>query len=85
MTTKHFLAVLGFAFVAAWIGFNFGYAILCLLGAGVFYAAAAVAEGSLDLGEIQQRLRSTETLGRPGPAATPRQTPPTTRTAPRVR
>lgn len=82
MTTKHFFALLGFAFVAAWIGFNFGYAILCVVGAGVFYAAAAVAEGSLDLGEMQQRLRSSEPLGAAG---APRQAPPTRAGAPRVR
>jgi hypothetical protein len=58
MTTKHFLGLLGFAFVAAWIAFNFGYALLCLVGAGAFYAIAAVLEGELDLGEVQQRLRS---------------------------
>ena len=58
MTTKHFLGLLGFAFVAAWIAFNFGYALLCLAGAGAFYAIAAVLEGELDLGEVQQRLRS---------------------------
>jgi hypothetical protein len=33
MTTKQFAAVLGFGFVAACIALNFGYAILCLVGA----------------------------------------------------
>ena len=75
MTTKHFLGLLGFAFVAAWIAFNFGYALLCLAGAGAFYAIAAVLEGELDLGDVQQRLRSPS--GRrepvaPAPAPTPR-------------
>jgi hypothetical protein len=60
MTPKHFAALLGFAFVAAWIGFNFGYAVLCLVGAGVFYALASVASGEVDLGELQQRLRSSD-------------------------
>ena len=54
---KQFAALLGFAFVAAWIAFGFGNAILCLLGAGVFYAIAAVAQGELDLGEMQSRWR----------------------------
>jgi hypothetical protein len=54
---KQFAALLGFAFVVAWIAFGFGDAILCLLGAGVFYAVAAVAQGELDLGEVQSRLR----------------------------
>ena len=53
---RHLAALLGFAFVAAWIGFNFGYALLCLLGAGAFYGLAGVLSGSLDLGELQGRL-----------------------------
>ena len=56
MMDRRFAALLGFAFVAAWIGFDFGSALLCLLGAAAFAAAAAVAEGSLDLGELQARL-----------------------------
>jgi hypothetical protein len=56
ITSKHFAALMGFAFVAAWIGFSFGEAILCLVGAVVFYYAAAVLEGDLDLGELQARL-----------------------------
>ena len=57
LSTKHFAALLGFAFVAAWISFNLGYAILCLAGAAAFYAIAGVAEGEIDLGEVQQALR----------------------------
>lgn len=75
MTTKHFLGLLGFAFVAAWIAFNFGYALLCLAGAGAFYAVAAVLEGELDLGEVQQRLRSPSgqrESATPAPTPTPR-------------
>jgi hypothetical protein len=53
---KHFAALMGFAFVAAWIGFSFGEAILCLLGGVLFYYAAAILEGELDLGELQARL-----------------------------
>jgi hypothetical protein len=53
---KHFAALMGFAFVAAWIGFSFGEAILCVLGAVLLYYAAAVLEGELDLGELQTRL-----------------------------
>jgi hypothetical protein len=58
MNLKQFLALLGFLFVAAWIGFNFGYALLCLVGAGVFYAAGAVLQGELDLGEVQSRFQN---------------------------
>jgi len=56
MNTRHLAALLGFAFVAAWIALNFGYALLCLIGAGVFYALAAVIEGDIDLGELQSRV-----------------------------
>ncbi len=56
MTSKQFSALLGFAFVAAWIGFGFGDAILCVLGAGVLYLVAGVREGEIDLGELQDRL-----------------------------
>jgi hypothetical protein len=58
MNLKQFLGLLGFLFVAAWIAFNFGYAILCLVGAGVFYAAGAVLQGELDLGEVQSRFQN---------------------------
>lgn len=56
MTNRHFAALMGFAFVAAWVALNFGYALLCLIGAGVFYALAAVLEGDIDLGELQSRV-----------------------------
>lgn len=56
MTSTQFAAVLGFGFVAAWVAFGFGYAVLCLIGAGLFYAAALVVRGDLDLGDMQSRL-----------------------------
>jgi hypothetical protein len=56
MTTRHFAALIGFAFVAAWISLNFGDALLCVAGAGAFYALAAVLEGDIDLGELQARV-----------------------------
>jgi hypothetical protein len=58
MSRKQFFGLLGFLFVAAWIGFNFGDAILCLLGAALFYALAALLEGEIDLGDLQSRMRS---------------------------
>lgn len=70
MTTKHFFALLGFLFVAAWIAFNFGYAVLCLVGAAVFYFAAQFAEGGVDIGELQSRLaggQSAQAAGSPPP------------------
>ena len=62
MTTRQFAALLGFLFAAAWIGFGFGDAILCLVGAGVFagllYAGEALLRGDIDLGDVQSRVRS---------------------------
>ena len=56
ITVKHLAALLGFLFVAMWILENFGYAILCLLGAGAFYAVVSFMQGDLDIGEVQSRL-----------------------------
>lgn len=68
MTDRHFAALLGFAFVAAWISMNLGYALLCLIGAAAFYAITAVLHGNIDLGELQDRITQ-----RPvSPAPTPR-------------
>ena len=72
MTPKQFAAVLGFAFVAAVIGFNFGYALLCLLGAGAGYAAASFFQGELDLADIQSRLGSSGGQDQPTPPPRPR-------------
>lgn len=82
MSQRQLLALLGFAFVAAWIAFGFGEALLCLLGAGVFAAAGAVVEGELDLGDLQQRLRR-DPGGAPGYVPPPAPAP--TYTRPRVR
>ncbi len=64
MNLKQFLGLLGFLFVAAWIAFNFGYAILCLVGAGVFYAIGAVLQGELDLGDVQSRIQRSQSVPR---------------------
>lgn len=64
MNIKQYLALLGFLFVAAWIGFNFGDAILCLVGAGVFYAVGAVAQGELDLADVQSRIQRSQSTSR---------------------
>ena len=56
MNDRRLAAALGFAFVAAWITFNFGYALLCLLGAAIFWAVASLLDGNLDLGDLQARL-----------------------------
>ena len=72
ITRKHFAAVIGFAFVAAWIGFNFGYALLCLVGAAVFYLAASLLEGEIDLGELQERFSGSNRQQRGVRTADPR-------------
>jgi hypothetical protein len=77
ITRKYFAALLGFAFVAAWIGFGFGDAILCLLGAAFSYAVVSFLEGDLDLTDLQGRL------GRDS-ATTPTTSPPRPRARPRV-
>lgn len=56
INARQFAALLGFAFVAAWISLNFGYALLCLAGAGAFYLAANLLEGGLDVAELQARF-----------------------------
>ena len=57
ITLKHYLGLMGFLFVAAWIAFDFGRAVLCLVGAVVFYLIGEVVQGDLDLGEMQARIR----------------------------
>lgn len=54
MNPQQLAALFGFLFVAAWAALGFGDAILCLIGAGVFYAVAALYRGELDLAAFQQ-------------------------------
>ena len=72
ITLKHLAAVVGFFFVAMWILTNFGYAILCLIGAAIFYAAASFMQGELDVGAIQSRFG----IGGPGQSASTAPPPP---------
>jgi hypothetical protein len=55
MNPQQLAALLGFLFVAAWAALGFGDAVLCLVGAAVFYLATAFYRGELDLAEVQQR------------------------------
>jgi hypothetical protein len=55
MTSQQFAALLGFLFVAAWVAFGFGNAILCLIGAAVFMLATSFYRGELDLAALQER------------------------------
>lgn len=64
MNIKQYLGLLGFLFVAAWIGFNFGDAVLCIVGAVIFYAVGSVIEGELDLGELQSRMQRSRSAQR---------------------
>jgi len=50
-------ALLGFFFVFTWIAFSFGDAVLCLLGALLFAAVAAVLRGDVDLADVQARAQ----------------------------
>lgn len=56
MNDQQFGALLGFAFTAAWVGFGFGEAILCLLVAGLVYALIRLMAGELELGEMRERV-----------------------------
>jgi hypothetical protein len=56
MNLKQFLGLLGFLFVAAWIAFNFGDAILCLVGAAIFAAVGALLQGEIDLTSVQSKV-----------------------------
>ncbi len=56
MNPQQLAGLLGFLFVAAWAALGFGDAVLCLVGAAVFYAATAFYRGELDLAEFQQRV-----------------------------
>jgi len=55
MKPQQLAALLGFLFVAAWAALDLGDAVLCLVGAAVFYLATAFYRGELDLTELQQR------------------------------
>jgi hypothetical protein len=57
---KFVAAVLGFAFVAMWIAVDFGAAVLCLVGAIVFWGIAAFVRRELDMARIQSRFGQRE-------------------------
>lgn len=83
MSDKRLVAAAGgFAFVAAWIGFGFGQALLCLLGAALAWLAVSIVDGELDLGEMQRRMRGEDASPVPPPTAA---RPPRRPGRPRVR
>jgi hypothetical protein len=61
MNPQQIASLLGFLFVAAWAALGFGDAVLCLVGAAVFYAATAFYRGELDLADLQQRAATKRT------------------------
>lgn len=67
---ERFAALLGFAFVAAWAGLGFGEAVLCLVGAGVFYAVARFMAGELEVEDVRERVEGARS-GFRRPHATP--------------
>jgi hypothetical protein len=68
MNPQQLAGLLGFLFVAAWAALGLGDALLCLIGAAVFYAATAFYRGELDLSALQQRAMQSRTTppGRSG-------------------
>jgi hypothetical protein len=56
MNPQQLAALIGFLFVAAWVAFGLGDAVLCLVGAAAFYAITAFFRGELDLADLQQRV-----------------------------
>ena len=80
---RHLAAFAGFAFVAAWIGFSFGDALLCLLGAAVAWIAGGILEGKVDLGELQSRFSGGDDDAPAAPSAVPPQPAPAPGAAPR--
>jgi hypothetical protein len=56
MNAKQFAALIGFLFVGVWIRFDFGDAVLCLVGAAVFWIALQLLFGELNLAVLQSRF-----------------------------
>jgi hypothetical protein len=79
---SHLAAFAGFAFVAAWIGFGFGDALLCLLGAAVAWIGFGILDGKVDLGELQSRFSGGDDEP-PAPSSVPPPPAPAPVTAPR--
>ena len=71
MSSKQFGALLGFLFAVTVAAFGLGTAIVCLIAAFAFYAAAGFFEGSLGVGEAQERLAAARDGLRGSPAGAP--------------
>ena len=64
MRPPQFAALLGFAFAASWIGFDFGRAVLCLVGAAAFAVVALFLQGSIEIADLRRRFGSRDVAGR---------------------
>lgn len=72
ITRGQFAVLLGFFFVVAWIRFDFGDAVLCLVGGLVFYLAVSVFSGELDLAELRSRFGVSGGAPAPPPPPVPK-------------
>ena len=69
MSARPFAALIGFLFVLVWIRYDFGDAVLCLVGAVVFWLAIQLLLGELNLAVLQSRFG--ESMRRPAPPPPP--------------
>lgn len=55
MSRPQFASLIGFAFTAVWGAADLGAAVLCLIGAAIFWGVDAYLRGDLDWGKLGQR------------------------------
>jgi hypothetical protein len=72
MSSKQFAAALGFAFVTVWITLGFGWAVLCLIGALVFYVATVLIERTTQSTDFVALVRTWGSAQTPPPPPPPR-------------
>lgn len=65
MNRQQFAALIGFLFIAVWIAHGFGNAVLCLVGAAVFWGALAFYRGELSMADLQSRFPPRSGQSRP--------------------
>jgi len=70
-SSKQFAAVLGFAFVTVWITLAFGWAVLCLIGALIFYLAAVLIERATQSTDFVSLVRTWGSAQTPPPPPPP--------------
>ena len=72
MSSKQFAAALGFAFVTVWITLGFGWAVLCLIVALVFYVATVLIERTTQSTDFVALVRTWGSAQTPPPPPPPR-------------